>query len=95
MIDFRYKRKYVAERGQNGGARNCTGRSAPPLIVRVPRGTIVRDAATGRIMADMSTDELKVLAKGGKGGRGNVNFATATVRYQSLRNPDILVRSSR
>lgn len=87
LIDFRYKRKYVAERGQNGGARNCTGRSAPPLIVRVPRGTIVRDAATGRIMADMSTDELKVLAKGGKGGRGNVNFATATRQIPKFAKP--------
>lgn len=87
LIDFRYKRKYVAERGQNGGARNCTGRSAPPLIVRVPRGTIVRDAATGRIMADMSTDEPKVLAKGGKGGRGNVNFATATRQIPKFAKP--------
>lgn len=87
LIDFRYKRKYVAERGQNGGARNCTGRSAPPLIVRVPRGTIVRDAATGRIMADMSTDEPKILAKGGKGGRGNVNFATATRQIPKFAKP--------
>lgn len=87
LIDFRYKRKYVAERGQNGGARNCTGRSAPPLIVKVPRGTIVRDAETGRIMADMSTDEPKILAKGGKGGRGNVNFATATRQIPKFAKP--------
>lgn len=87
LIDFRYKRKYVAERGQNGGARNCTGKSAPPLIVKVPRGTIVRDAETGRIMADMSTDEPKILAKGGKGGRGNVNFATATRQIPKFAKP--------
>lgn len=87
LIDFRYKRKYVAERGQNGGARNCTGRSAQPLIVKVPRGTIVRDAETGRIMADMSTDEPKILAKGGKGGRGNVNFATATRQIPKFAKP--------
>ncbi|MCI7234115.1 MAG: GTPase CgtA, partial [Oscillospiraceae bacterium] len=57
LIDFRYKRKFVAERGQNGSAKNCTGRNAPDLIIKVPRGTVVRDAATGRVMADMSSDE--------------------------------------
>ncbi len=87
LIDFRYKRKYVAERGQNGGARNCTGKSAPPLIVKVPRGTIVRDANTGRIMADMSTDEPKVLARGGNGGRGNVHFATSTRQIPKFAKP--------
>lgn len=87
LIDFRYKRKYVAERGQNGGARNCTGKSAPPLIVKVPRGTIIRDANTGRIMADMSTDEPKVLARGGMGGKGNVHFATSTRQIPRFAKP--------
>lgn len=87
LIDFRYKRKYVAERGQNGGARNCTGKSAPPLIVKVPRGTIVREASTGRIMADMSSDESKVLAKGGNGGKGNVHFATSTRQIPKFAKP--------
>ncbi len=87
LIDFRYKRKYVAEKGQNGGARNCTGKSAPPLIVKVPRGTVIRDAATGRIMADMSSDEPKVLAKGGAGGKGNVHFATSTRQIPRFAKP--------
>lgn len=87
LIDFRYKRKYVAERGQNGSSRNCTGKSAPPLIVKVPRGTIVRDANTGRIMADMSSDEPKVLARGGQGGKGNVNFATSTRQIPKFAKP--------
>lgn len=87
LIDFRYKRKYVAERGQNGAGRNMTGKSAPPLIVKVPRGTLVRDAATGRIMADMSTDEPKVLARGGQGGKGNVNFATSTRQIPRFAKP--------
>lgn len=87
LIDFRYKRKYVAERGQNGAARNCTGKSAPPLIVKVPRGTLVRDAATGRIMADMSTDEPKVIARGGQGGKGNTHFATATRQIPKFAKP--------
>ena len=87
LIDFRYKRKYVAERGQNGAGRNCTGKSAPPLIVKVPRGTIVRDAVTGRIMADMSTDEPKVIARGGQGGKGNVHFATSTRQIPRFAKP--------
>lgn len=87
LIDFRYKRKYVAERGQNGAARNCTGRSAPPLIIKVPRGTIIREAASGRIMADMSTDEPKILAKGGNGGKGNVHFATSTRQIPKFAKP--------
>ncbi len=87
LIDFRYKRKYFAERGQNGGARNCTGRGAPPLIIKVPRGTLIRDAKTGRIMADMSTDEPKVLAKGGRGGKGNVHFATPTRQIPKFAKP--------
>lgn len=87
LIDFRYKRKYVAERGQNGSSRNCTGKSAPPLIIKVPRGTIVRDAKTGRIMADMSTDEPKILAKGGRGGKGNVHFATSTRQIPKFAKP--------
>ena len=87
LIDFRYKRKYVAERGENGSGRNCTGRSAPPLIVKVPRGTVVRDANTGRIMADMSSDEPKVLARGGNGGKGNVHFATSTRQIPKFAKP--------
>ena len=87
LIDFRYKRKYVAERGENGSGRNCTGKSAPPLIVKVPRGTVVRDAKTGRIMADMSSDEPKVLARGGNGGKGNVHFATSTRQIPKFAKP--------
>jgi GTP-binding protein len=87
LIDFRYKRKYVAERGENGSGRNCTGKSAPPLIVKVPRGTVIRDAVSGRIMADMSTDEPKVLARGGQGGRGNVHFATSTRQIPKFAKP--------
>ena len=87
LIDFRYQRKYVAQRGENGSARNCTGRSAPDLIIRVPRGTVIRNAATGRIMADLSTDEPKVLAKGGRGGKGNIHFATSTRQIPRFAKP--------
>lgn len=90
LIDFRYKRKYVAERGQNGSSRNCTGKSADPLIIKVPRGTVVRDAKTGRIMADMSSDEPKILAKGGAGGKGNVHFATSTRQIPRFAKPGFM-----
>ena len=78
LADFRYKRKYAAEAGQNGGASRCTGKSAPNLVISVPVGTLVKDAETGRIIADISDDEPVVIAKGGNGGWGNQHFATAT-----------------
>ncbi len=78
LADFRYKRKYSAENGQNGGASRCTGKSAPDLVISVPVGTLVKDAETGRIIADISDDEPVIIAKGGNGGWGNQHFATAT-----------------
>lgn len=90
LIDFRYKRKYVAEKGQNGGAANCTGKNAPDLIIKVPKGTLIRDAKTGRIMADMSSDEPKILAKGGKGGKGNARFATPTRQIPRFSKPGFI-----
>ena len=87
LIDFRYKRKYVAQNGENGGAKRCTGKSAPDLIIKVPRGTVIKDAQTGRIMADISTDEPQILAHGGRGGRGNCNFATSTRQIPRFAKP--------
>lgn len=78
LADFRYKRKYSAENGSNGGACRCTGRSASDLIISVPRGTLVRDAETNRLIADISTEEPVIIAKGGKGGWGNMHFSTST-----------------
>lgn len=87
LIDFRYKRKYVAEKGQNGGAKNCSGRNAPDLVVKVPRGTVVKEIKSGRILADLSTDEPAVIAHGGKGGRGNAHFATSTRQIPKFAKP--------
>ncbi len=79
LADFRYKRKYTAENGANGGKNKMTGKSGADLLIKVPRGTIIKDAATGTILADMvETDVPRVLAPGGKGGKGNMHFATAT-----------------
>lgn len=87
LIDFRYKRKYVAEKGQNGGGKNCSGRNAPDLVAKVPRGTVVREIKSGRILADLSTDEPAVIAHGGKGGRGNAHFATSTRQIPKFAKP--------
>lgn len=78
LMDFRYKRKYVAENGQDGQGRRCTGKDGADLIIKVPVGTVVKDGETGEIICDMSGDESFVLARGGKGGWGNQHFATPT-----------------
>lgn len=87
LIDFRYKRKYNAENGQNGRGKRCSGKSAPDMIIDVPRGTIIKDTETGRIIADISGDEPVVIAKGGKGGKGNMNFATPTRQIPRFAKP--------
>jgi len=87
LIDFRYKRKYTAPDGEAGSSRNCSGRNAENLIIRVPRGTLVKDAKTGRILADISTDEPKIIAKGGRGGKGNQHFATPTRQIPRFSKP--------
>ena len=78
LMDFRYKRKYVAENGVDGQGSRRNGKSGKPLVIRVPRGTLVRDAETGEIMQDMSGSEPYVLCRGGRGGWGNAHFATPT-----------------
>lgn len=78
LADFRYKRKYSAPDGEKGGASRCTGKSAKDLIITVPRGTLVKNAESGRIIADISDDKPVIIAKGGNGGWGNCHFATAT-----------------
>lgn len=87
LLDFRYQRKFAAEKGKNGAGKRCSGKSAPPLVVRVPRGTLVREAKTGRLLADISDDEPHVLAHGGKGGWGNQHFATPTRQIPRFAKP--------
>ena len=78
LMDFRVRKKYVAGNGADGTGKRCTGKDGVPLVLKVPRGTVIRDAATREIICDMSGDEPFVLAKGGKGGWGNQHFATPT-----------------
>ena len=78
LADFRYKRKYTAPNGQDGSGGRKNGRKGEDLIIYVPRGTIIREAESGAVMADMSSDEPFIAAKGGRGGWGNPHFATPT-----------------
>lgn len=87
LLDFQYKRRFIAQNGENGKAGRCTGKSAPDLVIRVPKGTLIKEAQTGRILADISGDEPVVAAKGGKGGWGNCHFATATRQIPRFAKP--------
>ncbi len=78
LADFRYKRKYTAPSGANGSAGRRNGKKGEDLVIRVPLGTVVKDVATGKILADLSDDKPFIAAKGGKGGWGNPHFATPT-----------------
>ena len=78
LLDFRYKRKYSAQAGQNGQGRKMSGKRGEPLIIQVPRGTVVRDTETNAVIVDMSTNDDFVIAKGGRGGWGNAHYATPT-----------------
>ena len=78
LIDFRYKRKYIAENGENGAGSKFHGKNGADLIIKVPKGTVIRDAATGKIIKDLSDDQPFICLYGGKGGWGNKHFATPT-----------------
>ncbi|MBU3806112.1 MAG: GTPase ObgE [Candidatus Fournierella pullistercoris] len=89
LMDFRYKRKYAAQPGENGGASRCSGKNAPDLVIKVPRGTLIKDAKSGAIMADISGDEPVIVAKGGRGGWGNSHFATPTRQIPKFAKPGL------
>jgi GTP-binding protein len=88
LLDFRYRRVFRARRGGHGQGSNRAGRSAPDLVIPVPVGTVVRDAATGAVLADLTRHGQEVVvARGGRGGRGNARFATATRRAPRVAEP--------
>ena len=89
LLDFRYKKKYVAAPGEPGGGKRCKGKDGADLIIRVPRGTIIRDQKTGQVMKDMSDSEPFVAAKGGNGGWGNTHFATPTRQAPRFAKPGL------
>ena len=81
LVEYRYSRKFIAQRGENGASAGCYGRGGKDVVLRVPVGTVITDVNTGRVVADLATDgQTMLIAKGGKGGLGNVHFKSSTNR---------------
>ena len=89
LMDFRYKRKYTAPNGQDGQGARCSGKRGEDLVIQIPRGTVVRDAATNEVIKDMSDNADFILCKGGRGGWGNRHFATPTRQAPNFAKPGI------
>lgn len=88
LSDFRHKRKYSASDGEEGKKRRCHGANGDDIIIKVPRGTLIKEAKSGKVIADMSGDISRcVVLKGGRGGRGNMNFATPTMQAPKYASP--------
>lgn len=88
LTDYRHRRKFAAEPGQEGGKKNCHGKNGADLILKVPAGTVIKDAETDKVIADMSGDNRRqIILKGGRGGLGNQNFATATMQAPKYAQP--------
>lgn len=88
LTDYRHRRKYAAQDGQEGGKRNCHGKSGADIILKVPEGTVIKEASSGKVIADMSAgNRRQIILKGGRGGIGNQHFATATMQVPKYAKP--------
>ena len=88
LSDFRHMKKYCAPNGEDGGKNRCHGADGEDLIIKVPEGTVIRDAESGRVIADMSHGNKRVtVLKGGRGGKGNQHYATATMQAPKYAQP--------
>lgn len=88
LIDYRYRKKFSATDGEQGGKKRCHGKDGQDLVLRVPAGTVVRLAATGEVIADMSGDNRRqIVLKGGRGGNGNMHYATSTMQAPEYAQP--------
>ena len=86
LLSFRYTSKFCAGNGERGGTNKCFGRGGDDVIIKVPVGTVVKDAETGTVIADMFSDsQKKLIAEGGRGGKGNVRFTTSRRHAPNLR----------
>ena len=86
--DSRHNSKYIAQSGEEGGKKRCTGKNGEDLIIKVPEGTVIYDDESGKVIADMSGDNMKeTILKGGRGGKGNMNYATATMQAPQYAQP--------
>jgi GTP-binding protein len=88
LSDYRYKHKFAAQGGQDGGKKNCHGKNGEDLVLKVPYGTVIKDAESGKVIADMSGDNTRqVILKGGRGGQGNQHYATSTMQAPKYAQP--------
>ncbi len=88
LSDYRHRGKFCAEPGQEGGKKRCHGSNGKDLILKVPEGTVIREAETGKVIADMSgSNKRQVILKGGRGGQGNMHYATATMQVPKYAQP--------
>ena len=88
LVDFRHKRKYAAGDGEQGGKKRCHGKDGQDIVLKVPEGTVIKEAETGKVVADMSGENKRqVILKGGRGGLGNMHFATATMQVPKYAQP--------
>ncbi len=88
LVDFRQVRKYVAKSGEPGGKKRCHGADGKDLVIKVPEGTVIKDFETGKVIADMSgANRREVILKGGRGGQGNMHYATATMQAPKYAQP--------
>jgi len=88
LNDYRHKAKYCAQPGEEGGKKRCHGKNGTDLILKVPEGTLIKDAESGKVIADMSGDNKRqIVLKGGRGGKGNMNYATATMQVPKYAKP--------
>lgn len=88
LVDYRHKRKYAAQDGEEGGKRRCHGKNGKDLVLKVPEGTVIKEASTDKVIADMSGDnQRQIVLKGGKGGLGNMHFATSTMQVPKYAQP--------
>ena len=88
LSDFRHVRKYVAESGKEGGKRRCHGADGKDLVIKVPEGTVIKDFESGKVIADLSgPNQREIILKGGKGGLGNMHYATSTMQAPKYAQP--------
>lgn len=88
LTDFRHIRKYAAQDGETGGKKNCRGKNGQDMVIKVPAGTVIKEAGTGKVIADMSGENKRVvLLKGGRGGNGNQHYATSTMQAPKYAQP--------
>lgn len=88
LIDYRHRRKFSAQDGQEGGKRRCHGANGSDIILKVPQGTVIREAASGQVIADMSGDNRRqIILRGGRGGNGNMHYATSTMQAPKYAQP--------